>query len=232
MEVRWVVFTFKDGFTQEHGGPGDAEAVGSFPFVPYAEEGVPRWLSRGAFHQAVLSELQKSLVASLASGLNAHDLKPGAHRESVVEDQPGESAHLAGSGIMPDPGNDLSNRCVVQPERRPVAVLGKNPNRSVPFERDGGAVRAGSLNLASPGHFFEFQGARGGVGYLAYSESGELFPFFCLRVPKVAYPRVTGVRESIPLAFSTEPQGFALLVGDERVPEYWLSEDFRVAGRL
>ncbi len=53
-----------------------------------------------------------------------------------------------------------------QPERRPVAVLGKNPNRNVPIERDGGAVRAGSLNLASPGHFSEFQGARGGVGYL------------------------------------------------------------------
>jgi hypothetical protein len=27
-------------------------------------------------------------------------------------------------------------------------------------------MRAGSLNLASPGFFFEFQGARGGVCYL------------------------------------------------------------------
>ncbi len=53
-----------------------------------------------------------------------------------------------------------------QPERRPVAVLGKDPNQSVPFERDGGVMRAGSLNLASPGYFFEFQGARGGVCYL------------------------------------------------------------------
>jgi len=109
MEVRWVVFIFKDGLTQEHGGPCDAEVVGGFPFVPYAEEGVPRLLCWGAFHQAVLSGLQKSLVAPLASGLNAHDLKPGAHGESVVENQPGEGAHLAGSGVMPDPGNDLSN---------------------------------------------------------------------------------------------------------------------------
>jgi len=66
-------------------------------------------LSRGAFHQAVLSGLQKSLVASLASGLNAHDLKPGAHRETVVEDQPGEGTYFAGLGVMPDPGDDLSN---------------------------------------------------------------------------------------------------------------------------
>jgi hypothetical protein len=28
MEVRWVVFIFKDGLTQEHGGPCDAEVVG------------------------------------------------------------------------------------------------------------------------------------------------------------------------------------------------------------
>ncbi len=109
MEVRWVVFIFEDGLSQEHGGPGDAEAIGGFPFVPYTEEGFPRLLSRGAFHQAVLRGLQKSLVAPLASGLNAHDLKPGAHRESVVENQPGEGAHLAGPGVMPDPGDDLSN---------------------------------------------------------------------------------------------------------------------------
>ncbi len=51
------------------------EAVGGFPFVPYTKEGVPSLLSRGAFHQAVLSGLQKSLVAPLASGLNTHDLK-------------------------------------------------------------------------------------------------------------------------------------------------------------
>jgi hypothetical protein len=114
MKVRWVVFTFKDGFTQKHGGPSDAEVVGNFPFVPYVEEGVPRLLSQWAFHQAVLSGLQKSLVAPLASGLNAHDLKPGAHGKSVVENQPGESAHLARSGVVPDLGNDLSNRCVAQ----------------------------------------------------------------------------------------------------------------------
>ncbi|CAM6005440.1 unnamed protein product [Sphagnum balticum] len=109
MEVRWVIFIFKDGLTQEHGGPGDAEAVGGFPFVPYAEEGFPCLLGRGAFHQTVLSGLQKSLVAPLASGMDVHDLKPGAHGESVVENQPGESAHLAGAGVMLDPGDDLSN---------------------------------------------------------------------------------------------------------------------------
>jgi hypothetical protein len=66
-------------------------------------------LGPGAFHQTMLSGLQKSLVAPLASGLNAHDLKPGAHRKSVVEDQLGEGTHFAGSGVMPDPGDDLSN---------------------------------------------------------------------------------------------------------------------------
>jgi hypothetical protein len=84
MEVRWVVFIFKDGLPQEHGGLGDVEAVGGFPFVPYTKEGVPSLLSRGAFHQAVLSRLQKSLVAPLASGLNTHDLKRQVPTGSVA----------------------------------------------------------------------------------------------------------------------------------------------------
>ncbi len=47
-----------------------------------------------------------------------------------------------------------------------MAVLSKDPNQSISFERDGGAMRAGGLNLASPRYFLEFQGARGGVCYL------------------------------------------------------------------
>jgi hypothetical protein len=54
------------------------------------------------------------LVAAFAGGLNSHGLKPGAHRQPVVEGQPGERTNFAGTRIVPHFGNDLGNRRVMQ----------------------------------------------------------------------------------------------------------------------
>jgi hypothetical protein len=50
VEVRGVVVLFKDGFSKEDERPGDVEAIGRSPFVPYSVEGFPCLLSRSAIH--------------------------------------------------------------------------------------------------------------------------------------------------------------------------------------
>ncbi|CAM6002850.1 unnamed protein product [Sphagnum balticum] len=112
VEVWGVVFLFKHGLPQENKGPGDVEAVWRLPFAPHAEEGVPGLSNRDAFHEAMLGKLWKSLIITFASSRDSHDLKPGANRQSIVEDQPSERPHFAGAGIMPHSGDDMGNRRV------------------------------------------------------------------------------------------------------------------------
>ncbi len=54
------------------------------------------------------------MVTAFAGGLNSHGLKPGAHRQPVVEGQLGERSNFAGTRVVPHSGNDLGNRRVVQ----------------------------------------------------------------------------------------------------------------------
>jgi hypothetical protein len=112
VEVRRIVLFFEDSFAKKDKRLGDVEAVGSLPFVLNAEEGVPGLPSWDAFHEAVLGRLRESLVAAFAGGQDSHDLEPGAHRQPVIEDQPGECAHLLWAGIVPHSGNDLGDRRV------------------------------------------------------------------------------------------------------------------------
>ncbi len=57
VEVRGVIFFLEDGLPKENERLGDVEAVGHPPFVPNAEESIPSLLSRGAFHETMVSGL-------------------------------------------------------------------------------------------------------------------------------------------------------------------------------
>jgi len=114
VKVRGVVFLFKDDLPKENEGPGDVEAVGRSPFVPNAEESVPSPLSRGAFPETVLSGFRESLIATLASGRDPHDLEPSANRQPIVKDQPGKHPHFAWTGVVPHSSDDLHDRQVAE----------------------------------------------------------------------------------------------------------------------
>ncbi len=116
MEVRGVVLFFEHGLPKKNEGPGNGEAVGRLPFAPNTEESTPGLLGRGAFHEAMSGRFLEPLVAAFARGLNSHGLEPGAHRQPVVEGQPGERSNLVRTRIVPHSGNDLGNRRVVQTE--------------------------------------------------------------------------------------------------------------------
>jgi hypothetical protein len=85
LEVRGVVFLFKDSFLEMDEGLGDGEVVGRLPLLPSATEGIPSLLGRGAIHKAVLGGFRESLVTTFVSVLEPHGLEPHAHRELSVE---------------------------------------------------------------------------------------------------------------------------------------------------
>jgi len=114
MEVRGVVLFFEHGLPKKNEGPGNGEAVGCLPFALDTEESTPGLLGQGAFHEAVSGRFLEPLVVAFVGGLNSHGLEPSAHRQPVVEGQPGERSNLAGTRIVPHSGHDLGNRRVVQ----------------------------------------------------------------------------------------------------------------------
>jgi hypothetical protein len=114
MEVRGVVLFFKHGLPKKNERLGNGEAIGRLPFAPDVEECTPGLLGWGAFHEAVSGKFLEPLVATFAGGLNSHGLEPSAHRQPIVEGQPGEHSNLAGTRIVPHSGNHLGSRRVVQ----------------------------------------------------------------------------------------------------------------------
>jgi hypothetical protein len=62
----------------------------------------------------MLGGLWESLIATFTGRRNSHDLKPGAYRQPVIEDQPDERPHFAWAGIVPHSGYDLDNRKVAK----------------------------------------------------------------------------------------------------------------------
>ncbi len=114
MEVRGVVLFFEHGLPKKNEGPSNGEAVGRLPFAPDTEENTPSLLGRDAFHEVVSGRFLEPLVVAFARGLNSHGLELGAHRQPIVEGQPGERSNLARTCIVPHSGNDLANRRVVQ----------------------------------------------------------------------------------------------------------------------
>jgi len=113
MEVRGVILFFEHGLPKKIKGPGNGEAVGRLPFARDTKESTPGLLGRGAFHEAVSGRFLEPLVTAFVGGLNSHGLKPSAHRQPVVEGQPGERSNFAGTRIVPHSGNDLGNCRVV-----------------------------------------------------------------------------------------------------------------------
>ncbi len=85
LKVQGVVFLFKDDFPEKDEGPSDGEAIGRLPFIASATEGIPGLLGGGALHEAVLSRLTETLVATFAGGVKPHGLEPRAHWEPSVE---------------------------------------------------------------------------------------------------------------------------------------------------
>jgi len=114
MKVRGVVLFFEHRLPKKNEGPSNGEVVGRLPFAPDTEESTPGLLGREAFHEAMSGRFMEPLVATFAGGLNSHGLELGAHRQPVVEGQPGERSNLAGTHIVPHSGNDLGNHRVVQ----------------------------------------------------------------------------------------------------------------------
>jgi hypothetical protein len=114
MEVRGVVLFFEHGLPKKNEGPGNGEAVGHLPFAADTEESTPGLLGQGAFHEVVSGRFLEPLVVAFARGLNSHGLEPGAHRQPIVEGQPGERSNLAGTRIVPHSGNDMGHCRVVQ----------------------------------------------------------------------------------------------------------------------
>ncbi len=55
----------------------------------------------------MLGRLGETLVTAFAGGLEPHGLEPSAHREPFVESQPDEGSHFAGTGVVPDPSDNL-----------------------------------------------------------------------------------------------------------------------------
>jgi len=69
LEVRGVVFLFKDSFPQKDVKPGDGEATGRLPDLPSAMESIPSLPGERAIHKAVLGRLREVLVTTFAGGL-------------------------------------------------------------------------------------------------------------------------------------------------------------------
>ncbi len=84
-ESRWVVFDFHGGFADDHKRPSDCEVALNFPLVPNSLDGLPCFLRRRAIKEAVLRGFLIPGATNLAMRGNAHDLEPGANRESLVE---------------------------------------------------------------------------------------------------------------------------------------------------
>ncbi len=114
VEVRRVVVLLKDSLAKKHKRPGDGEAAGRFPFLPDPHEGLPRKLGGRAIHEAVLCRFRAPLIAPFAWGGDAHFLDPCAHRQPVVEGEPGESANFAWVCVVPQPRDDLGDRGVAK----------------------------------------------------------------------------------------------------------------------
>jgi len=86
----------------------------SFPFAPYALEGLPCLLSHGAIKQAMLRGLLSVRIVDLAIGGDTHELQPRPHREALVEGEPDEGAHFSWAGVVPYPSDCLLSGCVPQ----------------------------------------------------------------------------------------------------------------------
>ncbi len=110
-EARGVVVELHNGFTKERKRPSDLEVAMSFPFVPYALEGLPSLLSHGIVKQTMLRCLLSVQIADLAVGGDPHELQPRPHREALVE-----GAHFSWARVVPYPGNCLLSGCVPQAE--------------------------------------------------------------------------------------------------------------------
>jgi hypothetical protein len=112
VEARRVVLLFEHNFAKEHERPGDGEATGCLPFLP--EEGLSRQLGGRAVHEAMLSRFWESLLAACVGGEDAYLLEPGAHRQLIVEGEPGEGSNFTRTCIVPHPRNDLGDSGVAQ----------------------------------------------------------------------------------------------------------------------
>ncbi len=88
----------------------------SFPFAPYALEGLPCFLRRGAVKQIVLRGLLNVQIAHFVVGGDTHELQPRPHREALVEGEPDEGAHFSWAGVVPYPSNCLLSGCVPHAE--------------------------------------------------------------------------------------------------------------------
>ncbi|CAM6007809.1 unnamed protein product [Sphagnum balticum] len=115
-EVGRVVFEFRGDFSQEDERLGQHEVTVSFPFDPYAFIGFPGNPSSGAVEKAVLRGFFGARVAHFALGGQAHELKPGANREALIEGEPNEGAHFSWASVVPYIGDGLRSSGVPQIE--------------------------------------------------------------------------------------------------------------------
>jgi hypothetical protein len=87
-EPERVVLPLNDGLAKQNERPRNGCDFGRFPVFPDSPEGTPSVLRRRAFQKAVLREFVDVESADFAVRRDAHDLKPGANWEALVECQP------------------------------------------------------------------------------------------------------------------------------------------------
>jgi hypothetical protein len=109
-----VVVELHSGFAKERKRPSDLKVAMSFPFAPYALEGLLGLLSHGTVKQTMLRGLLSVRIADFTVGGDTHELQPRPHREALVEGEPDDGAHFSWAGVVPYPCNCLLSGCVLQ----------------------------------------------------------------------------------------------------------------------
>ncbi len=67
-----------------------------------------------AFEEAMLRRFKGLVKADLARRGDPHTLQPGVDREPTVQGELDEGAHLAGAGVVPNFGQHLGVRGIVE----------------------------------------------------------------------------------------------------------------------
>jgi len=91
---RGIILSFEDGLSEEDERPGDVELLRSFPLFPYSLVHFPSFERPGAFEQTMLKGFLLIAVTNFAVRGDSHVLKLRSNQETLVENDPNESAHF------------------------------------------------------------------------------------------------------------------------------------------
>ncbi|CAN5960026.1 unnamed protein product [Sphagnum jensenii] len=117
-------------------------------------------------------------------------------------------------------------------ESRPGAFLGENSDRAEVAGGDGDDLGAGAFGQQPRDAGDDGVLALFVRGVVTHTELSKAFPLLFTRVPKVFGSSAAGFREGAPFAQSAQAQRDSAFVENQRISEYWLSEDLGRVGRI